>query len=1275
MAATIKLKRGLSASWAEKNLILEVGEPGYELDTHRLKIGDGVTPWNDLDYIGGIPWGIIEDMVDEKADKDDVYTKDDIDELLTAIYIYKGSVDFYDELPAEGQRIGDAWNIRYADYTHGIKAGDNVVWNGEEWDVHSGDIDLSNKQDKLIGTKGQVVSFDDDGNAIAIDGETTTEIPENVLLGNLKNYTKKIELPNIDDKDQLNSLVYGNGKILCFMRQYITTGGKINKLYHSVNGIKWIKINIPENIVPLLDSSGGGNIKFQDGKFIIFSADRLSVAISKDGIEWNVIELTWPDSDYNINHWGLIFAKDLIYAYNYNIQKIYYSQDGLSWMNIDIPYKGMLEYFNNKFIIGTENRELYQSEDFIDWEKINYPEKTIQGNIFYSVIQNVGDFLIFQTVIATSNSMELHMIYTNDLINWEELVYPNNDNNSNIMYAPIFLGEEKFLAVKQENPQSKYGYNLIFSSNGIDWTNTNIYMHSFGEIVYADNKFIAYNLTKVINDDDIQELEIGYSYDGIEWFGTSDESYIDSITFNDDTNITEMIAERILSYHRDEDHSNSYYTKNEIKEELKMIGATKNADGIGGFVPTPAAGKQEAVLRGDGTWSNELLTFEKVNTKIYPFGYGDFRLFKICYGNGKFVAVGNNEIKYSTDGKIWFDSYIPKSISNADWISICYGADKFVAVDMERGDIIQSIDGITWEKCTSSPGRKLTSICYGKGKFVTTCETNYVYYSTDATNWTSSRVSGVSSSTALVNIDYINGRFVISAYDKYTCYSDDGIKWSYKYDSKKIEPDVLCYSNDKYVMIETNPDRTIKYSTDGLTWNNATLDSSITRIYNMQSICYGNGKFVVVGSDIIYSNDGETWFAATRPKNVDCLSVCYNNGKFIAVGYNGNIIYSDDGETWIDVTQSTKGKIITPWKAMAYGNGQYVIVGDNNIAYSNDGYTWTNSNVYSNEYYKSICYENDKFVAISENTVNYSIDGKIWTKIDKVGGKTICYGNNKFVIGGTKIKYSTDGLIWNDITVSGGTLSNYLDKSLCYGNGKFIAISNKDVAYSTDGETWTLIKDAFSSQGYYKSIAYGNNKYVAVGSDCKFAYSEDGEKWTTGNLPSAGSMGEYKSICYGNGKFVAISTDSKNKVVYSTDGINWQVSSFTIPSTIMITHDNYVNYINNKFVIISPDNKMMAYSTDGINWTNSYYTYDSIMFDNTNVTKDIIDIINYYGHFSREIETKQDKLIGKEGQIVGFDETGNTIPIDYNTIITNLTNTISNLENRLVELEERINSL
>lgn len=52
LKTTFKLKRGTAFRWAELNPILAQGEPGFVLDENRLKIGDGITPWNDLPYIG-----------------------------------------------------------------------------------------------------------------------------------------------------------------------------------------------------------------------------------------------------------------------------------------------------------------------------------------------------------------------------------------------------------------------------------------------------------------------------------------------------------------------------------------------------------------------------------------------------------------------------------------------------------------------------------------------------------------------------------------------------------------------------------------------------------------------------------------------------------------------------------------------------------------------------------------------------------------------------------------------------------------------------------------------------------------------------------------------------------------------------------------------------------------------------------------------------------------------------------------------------------------------
>lgn len=62
----------------------------------------------------------------------DAYTKEQVDAKLASALEYKGSKDTYAELPTEGNKKGDVWNIVNADTEHGVKAGDNVAWNGTD---------------------------------------------------------------------------------------------------------------------------------------------------------------------------------------------------------------------------------------------------------------------------------------------------------------------------------------------------------------------------------------------------------------------------------------------------------------------------------------------------------------------------------------------------------------------------------------------------------------------------------------------------------------------------------------------------------------------------------------------------------------------------------------------------------------------------------------------------------------------------------------------------------------------------------------------------------------------------------------------------------------------------------------------------------------------------------------------------------------------------------------------------------------------------------------
>lgn len=101
---------------------------------------------------------------------------------LTGVMKYAGQVDNYSDLADMTKNKGDVWNIVNADSEHGIKAGDNVAWNGTDWDDLSGTVDLSIYAEKADYQK-TITSATANGATITFnhkDGTTSTATVNNV---------------------------------------------------------------------------------------------------------------------------------------------------------------------------------------------------------------------------------------------------------------------------------------------------------------------------------------------------------------------------------------------------------------------------------------------------------------------------------------------------------------------------------------------------------------------------------------------------------------------------------------------------------------------------------------------------------------------------------------------------------------------------------------------------------------------------------------------------------------------------------------------------------------------------------------------------------------------------------------------------------------------------------------------------------------------------------------------------------------------------------------
>ena len=215
--------------------------------------------------------------------------------------------------------------------------------------------------------------------------------------------------------------------------------------------------------------------------------------------------------------------------------------------------------------------------------------------------------------------------------------------------------------------------------------------------------------------------------------------------------------------------------------------------------------------------------------------------------------------------------------------------------------------------------------------------------------------------------------------------------------------------------------------------------------------------------------------------------------------------------------------------------------------------------------------------------------------LNKRGWTSICYGKDKYVAvadGSNTFAYSTDGINWTEI--SNGLSKNGWN-SICYGNNKFVASMAGDsnagtiFSYSNDGINWTEIKNALEITIDYGNICYGNDMFIYSGiysgGDTgvalnKIAYSTDGINW---NLSNKGlSTRQWFYNCYGNGKFIVNPSyiGGTDTFAYSTDGINWTETSNGLSNRKWYS----ICYGNGKYVVVSSASTF-AYSTDGINWT------------------------------------------------------------------------------------------
>jgi len=338
----------------------------------------------------------------------------------------------------------------------------------------------------------------------------------------------------------------------------------------------------------------------------------------------------------------------------------------------------------------------------------------------------------------------------------------------------------------------------------------------------------------------------------------------------------------------------------------------------------------------------------------------------------------------------------------------------------------------------------------------------------------------------------------------------------------------IAYGNGTFVAVGNAG--TILTSLDGgVTWTPQTVSPT----NNLNGVTHGaNGLFVAVGDQgiIFHSHDGISWDqsnASAFPRTYNLRGVAYGSQGFIAVGDDGTgnaliLRSTDGGDPWYAKDDLTIGYWLN---AITYGNSRYAVVGaiwltgpgtpDAGSLMSTDGISWTirelNLPGSLGIGLNGVAYGNGDFVAVGDGGRIYSsTDGSIYGPRNSGIAQDlwgIAFGNNSFVAVGdgdpieflhSRIITSTDLTTW---TLRDSGIVNSLNGIAYGGDSTFVAVGVDGIVLQSDPLCTYLISP--TSQPIGSGGGSNSVNVTPVDSGCPWVAVSNGP-WITITSGSSG---------------------------------------------------------------------------------------------------------------------------------------------------------------------------
>jgi hypothetical protein len=953
--------------------------------------------------------------------------------------------------------------------------------------------------------------------------------------------------PNNNSLSNGTFVTYGTGTWLALGQ----TGATGTTMQASTNGRNW--------------TSGTGDIFSYKGYYAIYdSYNNIWIATGENN------GLTGPNIIYSYNSINWIGATGDYYnsgryiatngtgsyvatGYNNNnspINTILYSNNGINWLGAtgtNIQEGFIIEYRNGIWLIGGLSYDYafqslyYSTDNGHTWTTCNNSFALATTDIVYSSYLELWVATGYDGWPCTTNYIGNSIKYSNDGINWL-----NGNNTFSAGGYNISWNENirVFVAVGDDLDFSqKYSY------DGINWLNGNA-IDYINYVTTSNNLFLAVGNATAISNDGIN-WTMPFGLTGLQYSGNwsiSDGNDNWVIVGNDGDNLT-------LQYSTP---SESWL----YLETLRVVGPT-GANGptylSGNYIPQ----QNDANGIVNGSTFLDLTTHNMYILESGPEFYNAEKFtngidvgLNVAYGNGLWVMVGvngNTTLQISKTGRDWIYGlgYVFEDVG----LFVKYFDDNiWLAAGIGFNTMIYSYDGFTWSGATGGFDEVGYSIASdGSGNYVAVgLDSGYdnIQYSNNGTSWSPATYDFVHFDQGYC-ITYANGIWVaggLSITNNYnTLYyatSPSGLYYPCNNTFSQATINVVYASGfGLFIAVGFDDDNnTIKYSSDGINWNNAkNAFINNNTYYNWNSpIAYSpnigkNGTAVIFSYDLNgnsqkYSYDGINWLNGDGLIDVNDVvssSSFLTLGIFMATGKYGNIM-SNDGIHWTQTfigTGSTGGMGTQGYKVAYDDSGNWVSVGE-------DTYN---------------------------DIIDYSTPGQSWYFLQNTVGPTGPVG--KQFLNGNYIPSETDA--------SGVAL-----------NTLFLDTTSSDLYILGTGPQFNDANISSLNEGHF--VTYATGSWIALGyggpTGSGIQSSSDGINWTpgtgtgTGTIFTNGNYALYDSI---NNVWLAGGYDgSGNTLLYSSNLINWTKSSGII-------FDSACNWItadgNDTFIAVGEDSSPSKY--------------------------------------------------------------------------------------------------